>query len=98
MTGLDLAPKMLEIAERKSKQNDLADRVDFILGESENIPYADNSYDAVTVAFGVRNFENLGEGLKEMHRVLKPGGQVVVLEFTRPRIFPFKLSLMLVST
>ena len=90
VTGLDLAPKMLEIAERKSKQNDLADRVDFILGESENIPYADNSYDGVTVAFGVRNFENLGEGLKEMHRVLKPGGQVVVLEFTRPRIFPFK--------
>ena len=59
-------------------------------GDSENLPFAENKFDAVTVAFGVRNFENLNKGLNEIFRVLKPGGMLVVLEFSRPRKFPFK--------
>jgi demethylmenaquinone methyltransferase/2-methoxy-6-polyprenyl-1,4-benzoquinol methylase len=60
------------------------------LGDSENLPFEENKFDAVIVAFGVRNFENLEKGLTEMQRVLKPGGQLVVLEFSKPRGFPFK--------
>jgi len=59
-------------------------------GDSENLPFAENKFDAITVAFGVRNFENLELGLREIKRVLKPGGMLVVLEFSKPRTFPFK--------
>jgi demethylmenaquinone methyltransferase/2-methoxy-6-polyprenyl-1,4-benzoquinol methylase len=59
-------------------------------GDSENLSFAENKFDAVTVAFGVRNFENLEKGLREIIRVLRPGGQVVILEFSKPRKFPFK--------
>lgn len=72
-----------------SKQN-LNEVIELIEGDSENLPFADNTFDAITVAFGVRNFENLEKGLAEMQRVLKGGGKLVVLEFSRPRIFPFK--------
>ena len=60
------------------------------ISDSENLPYPDNTFDAITVAFGVRNFQNLSNGLKNMMRVLKPGGQLVVLEFSQPKYFPFK--------
>ncbi|MBL7874323.1 MAG: ubiquinone/menaquinone biosynthesis methyltransferase, partial [Cyclobacteriaceae bacterium] len=65
-------------------------KIDLRLGDSENLPFEENKFDAVIVAFGVRNFENLEKGLAEMQRVLKPGGQLVVLEFSKPRVFPFK--------
>ena len=59
-------------------------------GDSENLPFEENSFDAITVGFGVRNFENLEKGLNEMHRVLKPNGKVVVLEFSKVKSFPLK--------
>ena len=60
------------------------------LGDSEKLPFEENEFDAVIVAFGVRNFEDLLKGLKDMHHVLKPGGNLVVLEFSKPKAFPFK--------
>ena len=90
VTGIDLAPEMIRYARQKAGKRYPGNRPSFKVGDSENLPFKDNSFDAVTVAFGVRNFENLGLGLREMRRVLKPGGKVVVLEFTRPRTFPVK--------
>ena len=90
ITGYDISNQMLEIARQKGLKRGTADRIDFIHGDSENMPFEDNSFDGVTVAFGVRNFEDLKKGLEEMCRVLKPGGTCVVLEFTRPRFFPVK--------
>ena len=81
---------MLEVGKKKIKKNGLGDRIQLKLGDSENLPFEDNKFDAIIVAFGVRNFENLEKGLKEMLRVLRIGGKVVVLEFARPRRFPFK--------
>ncbi len=90
ITGLDLSEKMLEKGREKVAKRNLQHLITLVKGDSEQLPYPDNSYDAVTVAFGVRNFENLSLGLSEMSRVLKPGGKVVILEFSRPRIFPIK--------
>jgi demethylmenaquinone methyltransferase/2-methoxy-6-polyprenyl-1,4-benzoquinol methylase len=88
--GLDIANEMLEIGRKKLKRKGLDNLINLTLGDSENLPFEDNTFDAATVAFGVRNFENLELGLKEMNRVLKKGGQIVVLEFSRPTLFPFK--------
>ena len=90
ITGLDISREMLEIGREKVKKKGLAETIHLDLGDSENMPYADNAFDAVTVAFGVRNFENLEKGMQEMNRVLRPGGKLVVLEFSRPTVFPFK--------
>lgn len=90
ITGLDLSEKMLEVGRHKVKDKGLSHLIQLVKGDSEALPYPDQSFDAVTVAFGVRNFENLLQGLTEMQRVLKPGGKVVILEFSRPRIFPVK--------
>ena len=90
ITGLDLSEKMLEKGREKVAKRNLQHLITLVKGDSEQLRYPDNSYDAVTVAFGVRNFENLSLGLSEMSRVLKPGGKVVILEFSRPRIFPIK--------
>lgn len=90
ITGLDISAGMLKVGEEKIIKKGLNDRITMQLGDSENLPFEDNSFDAITVAFGVRNFENLEAGLKEMNRVLKPGGQVAVLEFSQPTSFPFK--------
>jgi demethylmenaquinone methyltransferase/2-methoxy-6-polyprenyl-1,4-benzoquinol methylase len=68
----------------------LGDKFEVKLGDSEQLPFSDSSFDAVTVAFGVRNFENLKSGLSDIRRVLREGGKVVVLEFSKPRIFPIK--------
>jgi len=88
--GMDLADHMLEIGRKKIERRNLQNRIQFQRGDSENIPYADNTFSAVTVAFGVRNFENTLLGLKECNRVLKPQGRFIVLEFSNPKIFPFK--------
>lgn len=88
--GIDLSKGMLELGEKKVKEAGFSDRISFAQGDSEALNFDDNTFDAVTVAFGVRNFENLERGLAEMNRVLKPGGQAVVLEFSMPQGFIFK--------
>jgi demethylmenaquinone methyltransferase/2-methoxy-6-polyprenyl-1,4-benzoquinol methylase len=90
IVGLDIAANMLEIGKEKIKAKKLDQIIEMQLGDSENLPFDDNSFDAVTVAFGVRNFENLQKGLSEMHRVLRPGGMAAILEFSKPKAFPFR--------
>ncbi|OSZ76906.1 bifunctional demethylmenaquinone methyltransferase/2-methoxy-6-polyprenyl-1,4-benzoquinol methylase [Chitinophagaceae bacterium IBVUCB2] len=85
ITGIDISEGMLELGRKKIEKEQLVDKIHLQLGDSETINFADNTFDAVMVAFGVRNFENLENGLAEMKRVLKPGGQVVILEFSKPR-------------
>lgn len=88
--GIDISEGMLEVGKKKiiSKGHDKT--IFLQKGDAENIPFDDNTFDAITVAFGVRNFENLDKGLSEMYRVLKPGGICLVLEFTMPQYFPVK--------
>lgn len=88
--GIDIANEMLEIGRQKLKKRQLTQKIELFLGDSENLSFPDNTFDAVTVAFGVRNFENLGKGLLEMYRVTRPGGKVVILEFSKPTLFPFR--------
>ena len=88
--GVDISNEMLDIGRNKVRKQNLEDQISLQEGDSENLNFADNTFDAITVAFGVRNFENLERGLKEMQRVLKSGGQLVVLEFSKPSIFPFR--------
>jgi demethylmenaquinone methyltransferase/2-methoxy-6-polyprenyl-1,4-benzoquinol methylase len=88
--GIDISEGMLDIGRKKIQRKRIADKIALQSGDSENIPFEENKFDAVTVAFGVRNFENLKKGLTEIFRVIKPGGMVVVLEFSKPRKFPFK--------
>ena len=88
--GVDISKGMLEIAEEKIKKRNLQETFEVRLGDSEKLLFEDNSFDAVTVAFGARNFENLEAGLADMFRVLCPRGKVVVLEFSKPRAFPIK--------
>lgn len=90
IVGIDIANQMLEVGRGKIQQADLAGVIRLETGDSEALRFADHAFDAVTVAFGVRNFENLEKGLAEMCRVLRPGGRVVILEFSKPRTFPFK--------
>ncbi len=90
ITGVDISEGMLAVGREKLVKKGLTDKIELLYGDSENLPFEDNSFDAITVAFGVRNFENLEKGLAEMHRVLKPGGMAVVLEFSNPRSFPMK--------
>ncbi|PXX29032.1 bifunctional demethylmenaquinone methyltransferase/2-methoxy-6-polyprenyl-1,4-benzoquinol methylase UbiE [Arenibacter sp. ARW7G5Y1] len=88
--GLDISPGMLEVGKRKISDKNLGDTIKMIVGDSENLPFEANSFDAITVAFGVRNFENLEKGLAEIFRVLKPGGSFVVLETSIPTKTPYK--------
>jgi demethylmenaquinone methyltransferase / 2-methoxy-6-polyprenyl-1,4-benzoquinol methylase len=88
--GIDISEGMLEVGRKKLKGQKLDGKIELHKGDSENIPFEENKFDAVTVAFGVRNFENLEKGLQEIRRVLKPGGKVVILEFSRPGGFPMK--------
>lgn len=90
IVGFDLSEGMLSIARKKVAKQKIAERIEFIQGDSENMPFEANSFDAITVAFGVRNFENLEKGLSEILRVLKPGGIFVILETSVPTRFPFK--------
>ncbi len=90
VVGVDISVEMLKVAEEKIAKKGLGEWLSVQEGDSENLPFEEGVFDAVTVAFGVRNFENLGKGLSEMMRVLKPDGKMVVLEFSVPRMFPFK--------
>ena len=82
--GVDISAGMLELGKAKIKKRGLDKKITLQLADSEQLPFEDNTFDAVTVSFGVRNFENLDKGLQSIHRVLKPGGQLVVLEFSQP--------------
>ena len=90
VTGLDISEGMLNVARNKTAEASFADRLEFVKADSEDMPYADNHFDAITVSFGIRNFENLEKGLAEILRVLKPGGLFVVLETSVPEKFPYK--------
>lgn len=90
VTGVDISEGMLEVGRKKMKDKSYDDRIELRYGDSEKLPFEENKFDAVIVAFGVRNFENLEHGLAEMLRVVRPGGKVVVLEFSKPGKFPFK--------
>ena len=88
--GIDISDGMLEIGRKKIKEKKLETVIKLYNGDSADIKYDDNTYDAVTVAFGVRNFQQLEKGLEEILRVLRPGGKLVVLEFSRPKKFFIK--------
>ena len=90
IVGLDISEGMLNVGKEKVTKLNLNETIEMVLGDSENIPFKNNEFDAITVAFGVRNFENLEKGLSEIYRVLKPGGTFVVLETSVPSKFPFK--------
>ena len=90
IVGVDIADEMLAIGRVKIQKKKLDNIIDLQNGDSESLNFADNTFDAVTVAFGVRNYENLNKGLKDMNRVLKPGGIVAILEFSKPKQFPMK--------
>lgn len=90
ITGIDISPGMLEVGRRKVAEQQLSDQISMLIADSENLPFDDNSFDAITVSFGIRNFENLECGLGEILRVLKPGGLFVILETSVPEKFPFK--------
>jgi demethylmenaquinone methyltransferase/2-methoxy-6-polyprenyl-1,4-benzoquinol methylase len=85
VTGIDISQEMLEVGKKKVEKELLANKIHLQRGDSETISFAENTFDAVMAAFGVRNFENLEQGLSEMYRVLKPGGRLVILEFSKPK-------------
>ncbi len=86
ITGIDISEGMLDIGRKKIEKYGLQSHIRLLNGDSEAILFRDASFDAVTVAFGVRNFENLEKGLSEIYRVLKPGGKLIVLEFSKPSL------------
>ena len=88
--GVDISSGMLEVGSKKMKNKGHDKTIKMILGDSENLAFEDNYFDALTVGFGVRNFENLEKGLSEMLRVIRPGGKIVILEFSKPKKFPIK--------
>ena len=88
--GLDISAGMLEVGKQKIEEKKLSGKIEMELGDSENMSYPNNYFDAITVSFGIRNFENLEKGLAEIYRVLKPGGIFVILETSVPTKFPFK--------
>jgi demethylmenaquinone methyltransferase/2-methoxy-6-polyprenyl-1,4-benzoquinol methylase len=90
LVAFDLSEQMLNVGRAKAEKLGVSDIIQFVKGDSEAMPFSDNQFDAITVAFGVRNFENLEKGLREFHRVLKPDGVAVILEFSKPKYFPFK--------
>lgn len=90
IVGLDISSGMLDIGREKIKKKGLKQKIDMVLGDSENMPFNDDTFDAITVAFGVRNFETLENGLKEILRVLKPNGIFVILETSMPDKAPYK--------
>ena len=88
--GVDISEGMLEMGKKKISKLGLEDKIELKMGDSEKLLFEDNKFDAVIVSFGVRNFEDLEAGLSDMHRVLKPGGTTVIVEFSKPEAFPFK--------
>lgn len=90
ITGIDLSEKMLAIGQEKVHQKQLASQIALLPGDAARLPFPDHAFDAVTVAFGVRNFDDLERGLSEIHRVTRPNGLVTLLEFSLPQRFPVK--------
>jgi demethylmenaquinone methyltransferase/2-methoxy-6-polyprenyl-1,4-benzoquinol methylase len=88
--GMDISAGMLEVGKTKMLKKNYNHIIDMQLGDSENLPFEDNYFDALTVGFGVRNYENLEKGLSEMLRVVRPGGKLIILEFSKPKKFPIK--------
>ena len=85
VTGIDISKEMVAVGKEKVKKLGLEDRIELMAGDSESIQFPDQSFDAATVAFGVRNFEHLDSGLDELFRILKKGGTICILEFSKPR-------------
>lgn len=90
ITGIDISDQMIFVGNKKIQQKKLHNRIKLSIEDSENLPFNDNSYDAITAGFGVRNFENLEKGLSEIYRVVKKNGYVVILEPSTPKAFPLK--------
>ena len=90
ITGIDISDQMIYVGNKKIKQKKLHNRIKLGIEDSEKLPFNDNSYDAITAGFGVRNFENLEKGLSEIYRVVKKNGYVVILEPSTPKAFPLK--------
>ena len=90
IVGLDISSGMLEVGKQKIAKAKLSNKIEMIVGDSEEMPFKGNTFDAITVSFGVRNFANLDKGIKEIARVLKPDGILVILETSNPTKFPFK--------
>mgnify|MGYP001304419929 CR=1 FL=1 len=90
ITAIDISEKMLEIGIKKIKKKNLTKRINFQLADSENLPFENNTFEAITAGFGVRNFQDLNKGLAEMYRTLKNGGMITILEPAEPRYFPLK--------
>ncbi len=90
ITGVDISEGMLEVGRKKVTAQHLNKTILLKTGDSEALPFADSAFDAITCAYGVRNFENLAAGLKDMQRVLRPGGRIAILEFSHPKQFPVK--------
>ncbi|MDR2810129.1 MAG: bifunctional demethylmenaquinone methyltransferase/2-methoxy-6-polyprenyl-1,4-benzoquinol methylase UbiE [Tannerellaceae bacterium] len=88
--GIDISEKMMERGRRKAARAGYSSQISFERQDCLSLPYADNTFDAVTSAFGVRNFEDIEKGIAEMYRVLKPGGHLMILELSHPRQFPVK--------
>ena len=90
VTGVDISPGMLDVGRQKIQKRGWTNQIELMEGDSANLPFDQDTFDAYIVAFGVRNFEHLDKGLSEMHRTLKTGGLGIVLEFSKPRHFPMK--------
>ncbi|MDQ2656343.1 MAG: bifunctional demethylmenaquinone methyltransferase/2-methoxy-6-polyprenyl-1,4-benzoquinol methylase UbiE [Bacteroidota bacterium] len=90
VTGVDISEGMLAMGRKKIGRLGLSEKIELLVGDSENLQFGDNTFDAATVGFGVRNFEDLEKGLSEIQRVLRPGAMLVILEFSRPRKFPMR--------
>lgn len=88
--GMDISSGMLDVGKNKMKAKQVSHIIDMQLGDSENMPFEDGYFDAITVGFGVRNYEHLEKGLTEMLRVTRNGGKIVILEFSKPKRFPIK--------
>ena len=88
--GVDISRDMVAVGLEKVKKRKLQNKIELKYGDSENLEFETNTFDALTVAFGVRNYENLEQGLSEMLRVIKPGGYVAIIEFSQPKKFPIK--------
>ena len=90
ITGIDISAGMLEVGRKKIDARRQNGKMEFLLGDSESLPFPNATFDATTVGFGVRNFQNLLAGLREIHRVMRPGAKLAVLEFSKPHRFPMK--------
>lgn len=90
IVGLDISEGMLQVGQQKIEKKGVSKIIRLVVGDSENLPFEDNYFDALTVGFGVRNFENLEKGLAEMLRVVRPDGKLIILEFSKPKKFPIK--------